>query len=323
MPANGSAGWFNLALVLLFFLGGCFYLLRLLSPTLSRKIYNRYDWDGEIGHGLCMFAMFAAFSPVRVFSHELWGAILEAGALWFLARALTWGRKLPWNVWWYDWAHVAMLSGMGLMFLSVSHQALTIFFTLFWGWFSCYYVYESIHDARGNPTALDQAERRLKKTFYLGSDLAHLSMGVCMLVMMLAPGLLMPAHSFHHSVGETEAKVAQLAVPELTVVDDSNFNTEVLQAKLPVFVLVYGGCDACLAQLDIFRQMTDVCGSKKAKFVRLNKDESPRACHDLLNVSECPAVLTVVNGQVRKDRLGESATPRSLLAYFEQQLQSN
>jgi hypothetical protein len=105
---------------------------------------------------------------------------LVGAGLFFIARAATWGRKLSYNKWWWDWAHVGMLLGMSLMFLPIQVGSFAYVLEAFWLWFAAYYTYELVHDLM-KPKAL-----------YVGSDVSHLAMGVVMFIMTVAPIALMP-----------------------------------------------------------------------------------------------------------------------------------
>lgn len=164
-----APAWVIFTLAAIFFAGACFYLFRLLSASTVKKVYGYHDWENEVGHGICMLAMAGALAPAALqLPAMFWTVTLSASALWFLARALTWGRKLAHNkVWWWDWAHVGMLSGMALMFYPLDLGAwFTGVQAAFWLWFASYYSYETYHDLKA------------PKALYLGSDCSHLLMGV-------------------------------------------------------------------------------------------------------------------------------------------------
>ena len=172
--------WALLTLAVGFLAGACFYLYRLLFPKHVKAVYGYYDVENEAGHGLCMLAMTTMLAPhLLPIPFRVWSVILGAAALWFFVRALTWGKQVPGARWWGDWAHVGMLAGMGMMFTGANVPFLAVAQGAFWLWFSVYYVFETYRDSRA------------RKPLYLGSDVSHLSMGVMMLAMTVAPGLFM------------------------------------------------------------------------------------------------------------------------------------
>lgn len=185
MPMNsGSAPeWVLLALALWFFAASGFYLYRILFAQNVRSVYGYWDIENEIGHGICMLGMVTMLAPTLLPVPALvWAGILGAAALWFVARAVSWGRRLSYPTkWWWDWAHVGMLGGMAMMFAGFGSPLWTWLTGAFWLWFAAYYAYSTYHDAPSG------------KLLYIGSDLAHLSMGVVMFIMTIFPALLMPA----------------------------------------------------------------------------------------------------------------------------------
>lgn len=200
--------WLLNLLSLFFFSGFGFYMYRLFAAQSVKSVYGYADWENEIGHGICMLSMASMLTPnLFPISAGLWTGILGFGCLWFLTRALTWGRKLPYNIWWWDWAHVGMLGGMALMFHPID---LGSWFVLvqqaFWLWFAGYYTYELYHDLK-HP-----------KLFYLGSDISHLSMGIAMFVMTTWPMALMP--NMDHSMS-TRTTPAMMCQAELVLPGDS------------------------------------------------------------------------------------------------------
>jgi len=179
--------WLIYSLCGLFFAGGLFYYYRLVKPASVKAVYGYYDWQNEVGHGLCLLAMASALAPpLWQLPAPFWATILSLAALFFLVRACTFGRKLPYNKWWWDWAHVGMLGGMAVMFLPVDTGYFSYVLEAFWLWFASYYVYSLVHDL---------AE---PKVYYVGSDLSHLAMGIVMFIMtafpmtLMAPGASMP-----------------------------------------------------------------------------------------------------------------------------------
>lgn len=200
--------WLLVTLAALFFAGFGFYMYRLFAPAKVKSVYGYADRENEIGHGICMLSMAAMLAPTLIqLSASAWTYILSFGCVWFLLRAVTWGRKLPYNVWWYDWAHVGMLGGMTLMFHPLNLGMWFVILQLaFWGWFAAYYTKELYHDLK------------TPNMFSLGSDISHLSMGVAMFIMTAWPMALMP--NMDHSMSESQqhpAMISQAQVVPLTL----------------------------------------------------------------------------------------------------------
>ncbi len=202
--------WLIYGLSAVFFAGSIFYLYRLLRPQVVKSVYGHYDWQNEIGHGLCMLAMAFALAPAAwQLPSQLWAILLGAGAVFFLIRAVTWGRKLPYNVWWWDWAHVGMLLGMALMFLPIDVGYFSYVLEAFWLWFAGYYIYSLCHDLQEG------------KVLYVGSDLSHLTMGVVMYIMtavpmaLMAPGASMPGMICTSDTHPSHATGSAGAMPDM------------------------------------------------------------------------------------------------------------
>jgi thioredoxin 1 len=53
--------------------------------------------------------------------------------------------------------------------------------------------------------------------------------------------------------------------------------------------LVFGGCEKCASEIPIFEQLAAEY-TRRVKFVRINKDDSPDACKSL-GVAGCPAFV--------------------------------
>jgi hypothetical protein len=181
MHTSGAPEWLLLALAVWFFAGSGFYLFRTLFADSVKKVYGYFDLENEVGHGLCLLGMVTMLAPTLLpISATIWTFVLAAASLWFTARALTWGKRVPYATkWWWDWAHVVMLSGMAIMFAGVTTFWLTVPLGIFWTWLFGYYSYELVHDVKS------------RKTFYIGSDLAHASMGLVMLLMTAMPSYFM------------------------------------------------------------------------------------------------------------------------------------
>lgn len=173
--------WALTAFSLWFFAGTVFYLYRILFADRVRAVYGYWDIENELGHGICMLAMVTMLAPMLLpVPFALWAWVLGAGAVWFTARALTWGKRVSYpNKWWWDWAHVGMLGGMALMFSGASFPYMVWISGAFWLWFTGYYVYSTIHDLPS------------RRVLYLGSDLAHMTMGAMMFTMTVWPELFM------------------------------------------------------------------------------------------------------------------------------------
>ncbi len=102
--------------------------------------------------------------------------------------------------------------------------------------------------------------------------------------------------------------------PEALEVNDSTFAQEVLAAKGPVAVLVYGGCEACSEDVRIFNELASVARTK-ATFAKIDLDNSPQACAKL-GVSKCPTVLVVTGGSAAQERLYNVTDPGKIKAFI-------
>lgn len=283
-------GWVLSMLASLFLLGTCFYVGRLVRPDAVRRHLGHWDWENEIGHAVCMLAMAVMLMPPafpRV-TDSVWSVGLALGAVWFGVRALTWGHAIPGNRVRDDWVHAGMLFGMSLMFRPLD---LGVLFTgvqiSFWVWFAGFYAWRTSKDARRHGS------------LRLGSNLAHFAMGTVMVPMTLFPASMMPGHG----VQEVSAPVIKLdgisvsrprAVNDgsVRVVDDGDFTEAVFASEKPVAVLVFGGCEKCADEVRIFSTLAREYVGKRVKFVRVNKDDSPKSCK-VLGVKECPRVCVV------------------------------
>lgn len=305
-----APAWLIYTLGALFAAGAFIYLYRLLNAAAVKKVYGYHDWENEVGHGLCMASMAAMLAPVWLqLPAMFWTVTLSAGALWFLARALTWGRRLAHNkVWWWDWAHVGMLGGMALMYYPL---ALGSWFTglqvVFWLWFSSYYAYETYH------------ELKEPKLLYMQSNLSHLLMGVVMLIMTLWPMALMPMHAMH-SAAKPAAVVVTPAAPTVIKVNEATFAAEVYSSAMPVVVLVHGGCEKCATELPVFNKLSQKYHGR-AKFVLVNEDESPAICKQL-GVKQCPAVFFVKDGKLSPTRLDTLVGQAELASFIDNALKN-
>src|SRR5262245_21610246 len=96
--AGGLPVWALTLMGLWFLAGSMFYLYRLLFGSHVKQVYGYHDIQNEIGHGLCMASMVTMLMPSLLpIPGNIWAGILGAGAAFFLARAVSWGRKLPYN----------------------------------------------------------------------------------------------------------------------------------------------------------------------------------------------------------------------------------
>ncbi len=175
--------WILIALSVWFFAGGAFYAYRLFIASPAQAVNGAWDIENEIGHGICMFAMVTMINPALLpVSFGIWAVILGLGALWFQVRTVTWGLGRLNNKWWWDETHVGMLGFMALMFAGVSSTTLTISAAAFWIYFFSYAAYYSYDLRRGGYR---------HNWLEVGSDLAHITMGIAMLIMTCWPGVLM------------------------------------------------------------------------------------------------------------------------------------
>jgi hypothetical protein len=168
---------------LFFFAGALFYLFRLAAPRYLRQVNGYWDAENEFWHGACLIAMTTMLAPsvVSLFTATLWIYVLPVGVAWYLLRAFTYGKKLPFNKQWYDLAHAAMLFGMWWMFAApIAHPAITALFAAYWTWFGSYYAVRLWGD--------------FKKPHWLsfGQDIAHFTMALVMVLMTLWPATFMP-----------------------------------------------------------------------------------------------------------------------------------
>jgi hypothetical protein len=179
-----APAWLLLSLALWFAAGALFYLYRICSPKTVRANYaGNWDLENEYSHGVCMLAMVSMVSPALLpIPFMIWAWVLGASSLWFGVRTFSWGLKRPNNKWWWDATHVGMLGFMALMFAGVSSPILAVVSGAFWVYFTVYAAYYTyvLRRAGYNGGWLE-----------LGSDLAHITMGGVMFVMVVAPSWLM------------------------------------------------------------------------------------------------------------------------------------
>lgn len=186
-PAVSAGVDYLFLLGLVFFAGALFYMFRLSRPNYLRKINGYWDPENEFWHGMCLLSMVTMLSPslVQLFTPTVWAYMLPIGICWYLIRAFTYGKKIPHNKQWYDFAHAAMLFGMWWMFVEpINNSIFTAIFAGYWTWFAGYYSTRIWAD--------------FKKPHWLsiGQNLAHFVMAVVMVLMTVAPVTFMPEH--HH-----------------------------------------------------------------------------------------------------------------------------
>lgn len=182
--AASSGGNFLFFLGLGFLAGVLFYIFRLASPKYLRKVNGYWDPENEFWHGMCLLAMVTMLAPslVQLFTATVWLYTLPVGVIWYIIRAFGYGKRIPHNKQWYDFAHAAMLFGMWWMFAApLSAPILTVLFAGYWSWFGGYYSTRIWSD--------------FKKPHWLsfGQDIAHFVMAVVMVLMTLFPATFMPA----------------------------------------------------------------------------------------------------------------------------------
>jgi hypothetical protein len=173
-----------------FLLAALFYFFRLFARKYITSVNGYHDRENEFWHCACMMGMVSCLAPDWYGIPNLfWLITFASGTAWYLVRAFTYGRKLPFNKQWYDFAHAAMLFGMWWMFASpISGLFVTVVFTAYWTWFgSCYAV--RLNSDRKKPHWLS-----------IGQDTAHFVMAVVMALMMIFPMTFMG----HQNMGSQE-----------------------------------------------------------------------------------------------------------------------
>jgi thioredoxin 1 len=309
--------WLLFGLAALFLAGALFYLYRLLRPSHVRSVYGYFDWENEIGHGLCLLGMVTMLAPSLLpIPAMAWAAILGLGTLWFTARALTWGKRVTYPAkWWWDWAHVAMLGGMALMYTNVTTLWVTLPLGVFWLWLGGYYLYELTHDIRGG------------KGLYIGSDLAHSLMGFVMLLMTLFPAAFMPMHSHGHTMPGNSATGHQPVVQQtaatdaagVSLLDDSNFAQEIHGANKPVVLLFFGGCEKCAQEVHFLDAVAPEFAGR-AKLARIHTDDSPQVCQQF-GVTKCPVLMVVTKTGIVVATDADVTDKEAFRAFIEKALQ--
>jgi hypothetical protein len=178
-----------------FLLGTLFYVFRLYSRNYLTRVNGYHDRENEFWHGACLLGMVSCLAPSWLAVSDLaWQIAFAIGTVWYLVRAFTYGRKLPFNKQWYDFAHAAMLFGMWWMFAApISGVLVTAVFTAYWTWFGSYYAVRIYNDFK-HPHWLS-----------FGQDIAHFAMAVVMALMMVFPITFMGHH--HNMAGDSMANM--------------------------------------------------------------------------------------------------------------------
>lgn len=90
---------------------------------------------------------------------------------------------------------------------------------------------------------------------------------------------------------------------KLTVVDDNNFETEVLQSKLPVLVdFSASWCGPCQRQLPIMEKFADD-NVNKVKVVKVDVDDAPNVASKF-GIKSVPSIMLFNEGQKLDMRVG-------------------
>lgn len=97
----------------------------------------------------------------------------------------------------------------------------------------------------------------------------------------------------------------------MTIVNDSNFKEEVLDAALPVLVDFYADwCGPCKMMAPVVEELAKEYEGR-AKFVKINVDESPET-RDKYNIMSIPTFILFRNGAVAHTEIG--AVGKNVLA---------
>jgi hypothetical protein len=161
----------------------CFWGYRICSPNAVQRVQGWYDWESELAHQIPFIVMASGFGPINLhLPSNIWFAVLSVCTMRFLIRALTYGRKLPYNVWWWDWGHVGMFVFMGVDYLPFKLPTLLSYpissmRMIFWIWIISLNLRELYNDVKKAP-----------KILFFGDDLSHIYMGVVNMLMLL-PGV--------------------------------------------------------------------------------------------------------------------------------------
>jgi len=204
---HSAASFPFLAVLAGFFLVGTFfYCFRLYARNYVTSVNGYHDRENELWHGACLFGMVSCLEPTwYAFPAIVWQIVFAIGTVWYLVRAFTYGRKLPFNKQWYDFAHAGMLFGMWWMFTApVSGVLITGLFTAYWSWFGSYYAVRIYND--------------FKKPHWLsfGQDIAHFVMALVMALMMLFPATFMSGGSGMHDMPGMENMPGMSNMPDMS-----------------------------------------------------------------------------------------------------------
>ena len=91
----------------------------------------------------------------------------------------------------------------------------------------------------------------------------------------------------------------------MEIVNDTNFNTEVLEADKPVLVDFFATwCGPCRQMLPIVTELSEEMADK-LKIVKLDVDEAP-ASAEKYEIQSIPTMILFEKGQVKATRNGSS-----------------
>lgn len=97
----------------------------------------------------------------------------------------------------------------------------------------------------------------------------------------------------------------------MQIVNDSNFETEVLKSELPVLVDFFAEwCGPCKMMGPVVEQIADDFKGR-AKVVKLNVDEAPETA-EKYGIMSIPTFILFKNGEVSKQKVG--GMPKDALA---------
>lgn len=301
-----------IALAILFYAQTLYYVGRTifvsgpgwLRPKPDTRDPDALYWlENDLGHAACMWFMAHHLAPMFAVPLFVTDTLLLFGAIWFGARPYIFSKPQSeeYRMWW-DGAHSAMFVGMWLMFRPDLQKlpVLLIAQLLFWGWFTHLYAKETY-----------------KATKYRFGYFAHFDMGLVMLAMtvLVAISLALPIAS--HPPGDPSGDTASNSEKQTAAlaVDDQTYQREVEEAgDQTVVILVWGGCEACAADARIFDGVAASVCAADLKFVKINKDKSPRSA-ERLGVTECPTIKLVKRGVVRPDKLEGVTDERKILTF--------